>query len=54
MQPSGRPAATAASEAIEESTAFEWAAVEEPRKTIALPDFKHSAAASIVTFGRAS
>ncbi len=25
-----------------------------PRRTIALPDFRHSAAASIVTFGRAS
>ena len=29
-------------------------AEDEPRSTIALPDFRHSAAASIVTFGRAS
>jgi len=36
------------------STAFECAADEEPRSTIALPDFSASAAASIVTFGRAS
>ena len=36
------------------STALECAADEEPRSTIALPDFRHSAAASIVTFGRAS
>ena len=36
------------------STAFECAADEEPRSTIALPDFRASAAASIVTFGRAS
>ena len=43
-----RPRATAA------STALECAAVDEPRSTIALPDFRHSAAASIVTFGRAS
>ena len=50
----GQPAATAASAAIWASAALEWAAVEEPRRTIALPDFRHSAAASIVTFGRAS
>jgi hypothetical protein len=36
------------------STALECAADDEPRNTIALPDFRHSAAASIVTFGRAS
>ena len=27
---------------------------DEPRRTTAFPDFRHSAAASIVTFGRAS
>ena len=53
-QPGGNPAATDASEAICASTALECAAVEEPRSTIALPDFRHRAAASIVTFGRAS
>ncbi len=52
--PAGRPAASAASIATRASTAFEWAADEEPRSTIALPDFRASAAASIVTFGRAS
>ena len=36
------------------STAFECAADDEPRSTIALPDFRHSAAQSIVTFGRDS
>ena len=54
IAPSGRPADSAASAAMPASTAFEWAADEEPRSTIALPDFRHSAAASIVTFGRAS
>ncbi len=50
-----QPGATrAASVATAASTAFECAAVDEPRSTIALPDFRHSAAASIVTFGRAS
>ena len=53
-QPSGSPAATAASAAIWASAALECVAEEDPRRTIALPDFKHSAAASIVTFGRAS
>ena len=52
--PAGSPAASAASPAIAASTAFECAAVEDPRSTTALPDFRHSAAASIVTFGRAS
>ena len=52
--PAGRPAASAASDATAASTAFECAADEEPRSTIALPDFSASAAASIVTFGRAS
>ncbi len=52
--PAGRPSASTASEATAASTAFEWAAEEDPRSTIALPDFSASAAASIVTFGRAS
>jgi hypothetical protein len=33
---------------------LECAADDDPRSTTALPDFRHSAAASIVTFGRAS
>ena len=49
-----QPRASAACAAIAASTAFECAADEEPRSTHALPDFRHSAAASIVTFGRAS
>ena len=44
----------AASAAIAASTALECAADDEPRSTTALPDFRHSEAASIVTFGRAS
>jgi hypothetical protein len=50
----GSPAATTASWARPPSTAFEAAAIEEPRSTIAFPDFRHSAEQSIVTFGRAS
>jgi hypothetical protein len=50
----GSPAASAASSATAASTAFECAAEEDPRSSTALPDFRHSAAASIVTFGRAS
>ena len=49
-----QPDASTASRATAASTAFECAAEDEPRSTIALPDFRHSAAASIVTFGRAS
>ena len=45
---------SAASAAIPASTALECAADDDPRRTIALPDFRHSEAASIVTFGRAS
>ena len=54
ITPSGSPAESPASIATEASTAFECAAIEDPRKTTAFPDFRHSAAASIVTFGRAS
>ena len=54
IEPAGRPAPSAARAAIAASTALEWAAEDEPRRTIALPDFRHRAAASIVTFGRAS
>ena len=54
IAPSGTPAPAAASEATCASTVFEWAAVEDPRSTIALPDFRHSAEQSTVTLGRAS
>ena len=54
IAPAGTPAPSAASAAIAARTALECAADEDPRSTIALPDFRHSAAASIVTFGRAS
>jgi hypothetical protein len=33
---------------------LELAAIEEPRKTIALPDLRQRAVQSMVTFGRAS
>ena len=33
---------------------FEWNASDPPRSTVALPDFRHRAAASAVTFGRDS
>ena len=36
------------------SAAFECAAIDDPRSTIALPDLMQSAEQSIVTFGRAS
>ena len=52
--PAGSPAPSAASRAIRASTALECAADDDPRSSTALPDFRHSAAASIVTFGRAS
>lgn len=52
--PSGTPAAVAASEATVARMALECAALEEPRRTIALPLLRHNAVASIVTFGRAS
>ena len=51
---SGSPAATAASRAIAASAAFECAAIDDPRSTIAFPDLMQSAEQSIVTFGRAS
>ncbi len=50
----GSPASATASRTIWASTALECIAEEEPRSTIALPDFKASAAQSIVTFGRDS
>ena len=52
--PAGSPADSAAAAATDASTAFECAAELDPRSTIALPDFRHSAAASMVTLGRAS
>ena len=50
----GRPLASAACAAVAARIALECAAVLEPRRTIALPDFRHRAAASMVTLGRAS
>ena len=52
--PAGSAAASTASIATRASTSLECAADDEPRSTTALPDFSASAAASIVTFGRAS
>src|SRR5919199_1421679 len=49
IAPSGSPTEATASCATWASAMFEWAAVEEPRSTIALPDFRHSAEQSIVT-----
>ncbi len=53
-EPAGSPAPSAACAAMPASTALECAADEDPRRTHAFPDFRHSTAASIVTFGRAS
>ncbi len=44
-----RPSATSAASAVLDSIASE-----PPRRMVALPDFRHSAAASMVTFGRDS
>ncbi len=52
--PAGNPAAEAASAATAASTALECVAELDPRSTMALPDFRHRAAASMVTLGRAS
>ena len=52
--PSGIPAAVAAADTTWASTAFECAAIEDPRSTIALPDLRQSAEQSTVTLGRAS
>ena len=54
IAPSGTPAHCTAPAATCASTALECAAVDDPRSTIALPDFRHSAEQSTVTFGRAS
>ena len=54
IAPSGSPAHWTALAATCASTAFECAAVEDPRSTIAFPDFRQSAEQSTVTFGRAS
>ena len=54
IAPGGSPAAVAASAATAASTALECAAELDPRSTTALPDFRHRAAASMVTLGRAS
>src|SRR5438067_7586558 len=50
----GTPTDATASRASSASTAFECAAIDEPRSTIAFPDFSASAVQSIVTFGRDS
>ena len=51
---SGRPAFATASRSTAAMAVLEWIAVDEPRRNAALPDFRHSAAASEVTFGRLS
>ncbi len=51
---SGRPALTTAERSTPAIAVFEWIAVDEPRRNAALPDFRQSAAASEVTFGRLS
>lgn len=50
----GRPAPPTASRTTVTRALFEADAEEEPRSSTALPDFRQSAAASTVTFGRAS
>ncbi|MGF6876584.1 hypothetical protein OKW35_006063 [Paraburkholderia sp. MM5477-R1] len=50
----GRPAASRPSPISFASAVLHSSASEPPRKMAALPDFRHSAAASIVTFGRDS
>ena len=54
MASPGSPASAIASRATAASAAFELAAIDEPRRTMAFPDLMHSAEQSIVTFGRAS
>ncbi len=50
----GRPAAARPSATRAASAVLESIASEPPRKMVALPDFRHSAAASMVTLGRDS
>ncbi len=50
----GRPAPPTASRSTVTSALFEAYAEDEPRSSTALPDFRHRAAASTVTLGRAS
>ena len=52
--PSGTPSFSAASARIELMARFDFRASEPPRNITAFPDFRQSAAASAVTFGRAS
>ena len=54
MQSRGKPAFSIASRIISAIALFELIASLPPRRITALPAFKHSAAASEVTFGRAS
>ncbi len=51
---SGRPALPRASRSTPAMAMFERMAAEEPRRKAALPDFRHSPKASLVTFGRFS
>ncbi len=50
----GNPLSAKASRKTLTSAVFDDLAEEEPRSSTALPDFRHSAAASTVTLGRAS
>ena len=54
MEPSGRPAPTAAAARMSAMASLERAARLPPRSTQALPDFTQTPAASAVTLGRAS
>ena len=51
---SGSPALASASRRHSTMAALECAAPDEPRSMVALPAFRHSAAASLVTLGRFS
>ena len=50
----GRPASASAARTTSVRTRFVCAAMREPRRMQALADFRHNAAASTVTLGRAS
>ncbi len=50
----GSPAASAAPRSAATIAALLLAALDEPRRSTALPDFRQMPAASAVTFGRAS
>ena len=50
----GRPALTKPSRNADATAMFEEIAPDDPRRNAAFPDFMHSPAASLVTFGRFS